>query len=154
MPSPLRAADVLDGLAALTSAAHLRTARAMAATAVALRAPRAAVGVAQRRRTAVEPARSAPAGWIVDDHLTPAAVTEVAGQLAPEASGFDAGPLESLTPAERSVADKVAEGLTSRQIAADLFLSPRTVDAHLSRIYRKLDINTRARLASLVADQG
>jgi DNA-binding CsgD family transcriptional regulator len=48
----------------------------------------------------------------------------------------------------------VAEGLTSRQIASDLFLSPRTVDAHLSRIYRKLDINTRARLAALVTDHG
>ncbi len=60
------------------------------------------------------------------------------------------GRLDALSPAERVVADKVAEGLTSRQIAADLFLSPRTVDAHLARIYRKLDINTRARLAALV----
>jgi DNA-binding CsgD family transcriptional regulator len=126
----------------------------MAATAVALRAPRAAVGVTDRRRTAVEPARSAPSGWVVGDQLAPAAVADVAGQLAPEASGSDAGPLDSLSPAERSVADKVAEGLTSRQIAADLFLSPRTVDAHLARIYRKLDINSRARLAALVTDQG
>ncbi|GAA1478808.1 hypothetical protein GCM10009623_32540 [Nocardioides aestuarii] len=153
MPSPLRAADVLDALAVITAGTHTRTARSMAAAAVALRAPRAAVGVAGRR-TAVEPARGVPHGWLTADQLTPAAVTEVAGQLAPEASGFDAGPLESLTQAERSVADKVAEGLTSRQIAADLFLSPRTVDAHLSRIYRKLDINTRARLAALVTDRG
>ena len=59
-----------------------------------------------------------------------------------------------LTVVPSTVADKVAEGLTSRQIATTLFLSPRTVDAHLSRIYRKLDINTRARLAALVADHG
>jgi DNA-binding CsgD family transcriptional regulator len=42
--------------------------------------------------------------------------------------------------------------LTSRQIAEELYVSPRTVDAHLTHIYRKLDINTRARLAALVVD--
>ena len=48
----------------------------------------------------------------------------------------------------------MALGLTSRQIAAELFISPRTVDAHLTHIYRKLDITTRARLAALVVDAG
>ena len=85
-----------------------------------------------------------------DDQLTLGAVAEIAAQLMPARGQRGPGRLDVLTPAERVVADKVAEGLTSRQIAADLFLSPRTVDAHLSRIYRKLDINTRARLASLV----
>ena len=51
------------------------------------------------------------------------------------------------------MAERVADGLTSRQIAEELFLSPRTVDAHLSHIYRKLDIGSRARLAALVADR-
>ena len=60
--------------------------------------------------------------------------------------------LDALTPAERQVADLVADGLTSRQIGEELFVSPRTVDAHLTNIYRKLDINTRARLAAIVAD--
>ena len=60
--------------------------------------------------------------------------------------------LDALTAAERQVADRVAHGLTSRQIAEELFVSPRTVDAHLTHIYRKLDINTRARLAALVVD--
>jgi DNA helicase-2/ATP-dependent DNA helicase PcrA len=59
---------------------------------------------------------------------------------------------DALTAAERQVADRVAHGLTSRQIAEELFVSPRTVDAHLTHIYRKLDINTRARLAALVVD--
>ena len=50
------------------------------------------------------------------------------------------------------MADKIADGLTSRAIADELFISPRTVDAHLSHIYRKLDISTRAKLAAMVAD--
>ncbi len=50
------------------------------------------------------------------------------------------------------MAERVADGLTSRQIAEELFLSPRTVDAHLSHIYRKLDIGSRAKLAAMVVD--
>ena len=61
--------------------------------------------------------------------------------------------LDQLTAAERLVAERVAQGLTSRAIAEELFVSPRTVDAHLTHIYRKLDINTRARLAGLVTEQ-
>ncbi len=61
--------------------------------------------------------------------------------------------LDQLTAAERQVAERVAHGLTSRAIAEELFVSPRTVDAHLTHIYRKLDINTRARLAGLVTEQ-
>ncbi len=153
VPAPLRIADVLDSLAVITAGSHARTARAMAAAAIALRTPRSAVGVAHHRLPAVEPARAVPDGWVVDDQFSARAVSEIAAQLTPEVTGYGASPLDVLTPAERSVAGKVAEGLTSRQIAADLFLSPRTVDAHLSRIYRKLDINTRARLASLVTGQ-
>ena len=59
----------------------------------------------------------------------------------------------SASAAERQVAERVAHGLTSRAIAEELFVSPRTVDAHLTHIYRKLDINTRARLAALVMEQ-
>ena len=50
------------------------------------------------------------------------------------------------------MAERVANGLTSRQIAEELFLSPRTVDAHLSHIYRKLDIGSRAKLAAMIVD--
>ena len=57
-----------------------------------------------------------------------------------------------LTKAERQVAERVADGKTSRQIAGELFLSPRTVDAHLSHIYRKLDISSRAKLAAMVVE--
>jgi DNA-binding CsgD family transcriptional regulator len=59
-----------------------------------------------------------------------------------------------LTRAELRVAELVAQGHTSRQIAEQLFVSPRTVDAHLTHIFRKLDIGSRAKLAALMAEIG
>ena len=53
----------------------------------------------------------------------------------------------SLTAAERRVADVAAEGGSNREIAARLFLSPKTVEMHLGRVYRKLDIGSRGELA-------
>ena len=52
----------------------------------------------------------------------------------------------SLTPAERDVARLVCEGLANKEIAARLFVSPRTVQAHLSHIYAKLGIASRVQL--------
>ena len=52
----------------------------------------------------------------------------------------------SLTHAERRVAELAAVGKTNRDIAAALFISPKTVEAHLARIYRKLGIGSRAEL--------
>jgi LuxR family transcriptional regulator, maltose regulon positive regulatory protein len=45
----------------------------------------------------------------------------------------------------------VASGATSRQVAAELFLSPKTIEFHLTRVYRKLGIRSRAELATAVA---
>lgn len=52
-----------------------------------------------------------------------------------------------LTPGEDQVAELVAEGLTNREVAERLFMSPKTVDATLARIYRKLGIRSRTELA-------
>jgi DNA-binding CsgD family transcriptional regulator len=52
-----------------------------------------------------------------------------------------------LTAAERRVADLVATGLTNAQVAARLFMAPRTVEAHLTRIYRKLGVLTRTEMS-------
>jgi DNA-binding CsgD family transcriptional regulator len=60
-----------------------------------------------------------------------------------------------LTPVEADIARLVASGLTNREIADRVFLSPKTVEANLSRIYRKLDVRSRAELvASLVSAGG
>ena len=58
----------------------------------------------------------------------------------------------SLTESEHSVADLVAQGLTNREAATRLLLSPHTVDAHLRHIFRKLDIRSRVELARLVTE--
>ena len=54
---------------------------------------------------------------------------------------------DDLTLQELQVALKVAEGATNREAAATLFLSPKTIEAHLSRIYSKLGIRSRTELA-------
>ena len=57
-----------------------------------------------------------------------------------------------LTTAERRVAALVAGGLTNREAAAQLFTTVGTVEVHLTRIYRKLDLRSRTELARRVAD--
>ncbi|QFY12865.1 AAA family ATPase [Nonomuraea phyllanthi] len=61
--------------------------------------------------------------------------------------------LDALTPQELRIAGLVADGLSSKQIAAQLFLSPRTVEYHLYKIYPKLGIGSRTELARLVVLQ-
>src|SRR5438552_1374317 len=54
---------------------------------------------------------------------------------------------DELTLQELQVALKVSEGATNREAAAALFLSPKTIEAHLSRVYGKLGIRSRTELA-------
>ena len=56
-----------------------------------------------------------------------------------------------LTPTEQRVADLVVEGLSNKQVAAALFVTPKTVETQLSRIYAKLGIHSRAQLARRLA---
>jgi len=55
-----------------------------------------------------------------------------------------------LTPHELQVALLVTQGMTNREVAAALFLSPKTIEYHLGQIYRKLDVRGRAQLARLM----
>ncbi|MCD4535538.1 LuxR C-terminal-related transcriptional regulator [Nocardioides sp. cx-169] len=60
-----------------------------------------------------------------------------------------AQPTDSLTAQELHIARLVATGATSREVAGQLFLSPRTIEAHLRSIFRKLGITSRRQLREL-----
>lgn len=65
----------------------------------------------------------------------------------------DPSTLGELTPQELQIAKVIAEGKTTRETAAALFLSPKTIEYHLRSIYRKLDVNSRDALARVVAER-
>ena len=112
----------------------------------------AALGAARRRhghpRDAREPLRQA---LELADRAGARGLTEtVRAELAaagarPRVTAL-AGP-EALTSSERRVADLAAGGATNREIAQELFITPKTVEVHLSAVYRKLAIGSRRMLA-------
>jgi DNA-binding CsgD family transcriptional regulator len=60
----------------------------------------------------------------------------------------------SLTPPERDVVRLVSEGLANNDIATRLFVSPRTVQTHLTHVYSKLGLTSRVQLAQEAARHG
>jgi DNA-binding CsgD family transcriptional regulator len=69
------------------------------------------------------------------------------------ATGRESDPAsDDLTSQEVRIAHAVASGATNKEVAAELFLSPKTIEFHLSSIYRKLGIRSRTELAGLVAE--
>ncbi|WP_416980147.1 helix-turn-helix transcriptional regulator [Streptomyces sp. T028] len=82
-----------------------------------------------------------------------ALLTGLADAVGPAVAEAGDGPerrLAELTAREREIAGLVAEGLTSPAIADRLCLSRRTVETHVSRIYRKTGVSSRAALAALI----
>ncbi|HYJ23151.1 MAG TPA: AAA family ATPase [Solirubrobacterales bacterium] len=69
---------------------------------------------------------------------------EIAG-AAPKRLSFDA-----LTASERRIAEHAAAGRTNREIAGELFVTPKTVENHLTRVYGKLGIGSRRELAGVL----
>ena len=59
--------------------------------------------------------------------------------------------LEALTPSELRVAQMVASGLSNREVAEALFVTVKAVEAHLGKVYRKLEISSRRQLADALA---
>ncbi len=66
--------------------------------------------------------------------------------------GLRRAPTE-LTPTERRVAELAASGLTNREVASKAFMSPKTVQANLARVYRKLGISSRAELGARMSEE-
>ncbi|HEX6326644.1 MAG TPA: AAA family ATPase [Jiangellaceae bacterium] len=63
-------------------------------------------------------------------------------------------PVDQLTPQELQISQLVAAGASNREVAAKLFLSPRTVEYHLYKVYPKLGIGSRAELAAALELSG
>jgi DNA-binding NarL/FixJ family response regulator len=61
---------------------------------------------------------------------------------------------DSLTPTERRVAELAASGLTNRQMAEALFVTVKTVETHMARVYQKLGISSRPQLVDIIGTHG
>ncbi len=105
-----------------------------------------ALGIVRRRQRQKRAAREA-----IDDALS--AFEELGAATWIEKARSELGRIggrtrtEGLTPAEYRVAALAAEGRTNREVAAALFLGERTVETHLSHVYAKLGVRSRAELA-------
>jgi DNA-binding CsgD family transcriptional regulator len=64
----------------------------------------------------------------------------------------DPNTIDQLTPQELQIARFVAQGLANKEVASQLFLSPRTIDSHLRNVFAKLGIKSRTQLARLPLD--
>jgi DNA-binding CsgD family transcriptional regulator len=116
-------------------------------------AARAALGLGRAALRAGR--RSAAATTLADarDRFQSMGAAAWAGRAAKELERASPGrSARGLTVTERRIAGLVADGMKNRQIAESLFIGVATVEAHLTRIYRKLDIRSRSELARLVAD--
>jgi DNA-binding NarL/FixJ family response regulator len=131
------AVAVLEG-----SPARLEHARALAELGAALRR-------SNERAAAREPLREAL------ELATRSGATPLASRAHNELLATGARPrkplltgLDALTPIERQAASMAAQGMSNPQIAQALFISRKTVEKRLSEAYRKLDIGSRAELAT------
>jgi DNA-binding NarL/FixJ family response regulator len=77
-------------------------------------------------------------------------MTELAAAGARAGNGASVPALDALSPQELQVARAVGRGLNNVEAAAALFVSRKTVEAHLTRAYRKLGVRSRTELARLL----
>jgi DNA-binding CsgD family transcriptional regulator/tetratricopeptide (TPR) repeat protein len=123
------------------STARLEYAKALLALGTSLRLARKPTEARDPLRRALEVGSACSAEPVVErarDELRAAGVRPRREAL---------GGVESLTPSEQRVATMAAEEMTNREIAQSLFVTPKTVEVHLSNAYRKLEIRSRRQLA-------
>ena len=125
--------------------ARLEHAKALVALGAALRRARKPTEARELLRRGHEIAARCGAAPL-EDH----ARTELAAAGARPARGALSG-ADALTPSERRIAALAAGGMTNREIAQDLYVTPRTVEYHLTGVYRKLGIATRSGLVRALA---
>jgi DNA-binding CsgD family transcriptional regulator len=117
-----------------------------AATDRELRLAHLALACSRARRTIGYDARS------VFDALSGALDGSVPLPLAPETGGSEVtNARDPLTPREQKVAELAASGLPTREIAAASYLSQKTVEYHLTRVYRKLGVRSKSELVFALA---
>ena len=142
-----------DGLAHLEEAcsvlegapASLEYAKALAALGGALRRARKPTEAREPLRQALELAEIAGATALVD--VTRAEIYATGARPRTNVLGG----VGSLTGSERRVADLAADGLSNRDIAQALYVTPKTIEVHLSNAYRKLGIGSRRELPAALA---
>jgi DNA-binding CsgD family transcriptional regulator len=114
------------------------------------------LGAALRRGNARREARDVLAAARADAEAL--GCRALAQRAAQEASASGARPrrvptsgVQSLTPSERRIAELAATGLTNREIAAELFLTAKTVEWHLGHVFAKLGVHRRQELAAALS---
>ncbi|MCW2954878.1 MAG: hypothetical protein JWQ48_4048, partial [Conexibacter sp.] len=147
---------IADDPAVLQEAArHLG---ALGASGLQARATEEAAGALARRGRTAEAVALLQAALAADESsgaLRDAARVEAALRALGVRRGVrgsrDATGWESLTRTQRAVAELVAQGLTNGEVAGRLFVSPRTVETHVSHVLRKLEVRSRKDVIALGA---
>jgi DNA-binding CsgD family transcriptional regulator len=140
LPYIEEAAAVLEG-----GTARLEQAKALTALGRALRAERRPTEAREPLQRAVELAEACGS-----ERVREIARAELAASGARPRRTALSG-VASLTPSEERVARLAADGMTNREVAQELFVTPKTVEVHLSNAYRKLEIRSRRQLAGALA---
>ncbi|UUY05494.1 AAA family ATPase [Svornostia abyssi] len=134
------AVDVLRGY----PAAKLEEAKALAAYGAALRRDRKLTEAREPLRRALELASACGAPGLAEQ-----ARTELHASGARPRTDALSG-VEALTPSERRVVDLAASGQANREIAQTLYVTPKTVEVHLTNAYRKLGVRSRRELGTVL----
>jgi DNA-binding CsgD family transcriptional regulator len=160
VPAPLGAALRTAGLIAVgeqsiellrRSVEALRSCPSELELARSLSAHGAALRRAKRRRECREPLREATelAQRCGAPAIAEGALTELRASGA-RPRRIELRGVESLTPSELRIAELAASGLSNREIAQQLYLTVKTVESHLGRVYRKLEIRSRRELPGVL----